>query len=104
MTSWRERLCGTVALRPASDDDSLQDLAQVLKANPHFSHGGGFLLNKNPAHLKTARSVILPTEKYAVMILKTDGHAVIYSEDEAIAGAGEDLNDDEAILPHNVKD
>lgn len=89
-TSWRERLCGSVAVQSDSAGEPIHNLDQVLKSSQHLSHGGGFLPTQNPAHLQTSTSVILPTEKYAVMILKTNGHAVIYSEDENIINAADE--------------
>jgi len=94
-TSWRERLCGSLAVQGDEANEPVHNLDQVLKSSQHLSHGGGFLPTQNPAHLQTSTSVILPTEKYAVMILKTNGHAVIYSEDENIIHAADDDGDDE---------
>ena len=96
-TSWRERLCGSVAVQGDEAGEPIHNLEQVLKSSQHLSHGGGFLPTQNPAHLQTSTSVILPTEKYAVMILKTNGHAVIYSEDENIINAADE--DDDGFEP-----
>lgn len=93
MTSWREKLCGTLVQNPSNQNTEVSSLQNVLKSNAQLSCGGGFLPNQNTAHLKTNTNVILPTEKYAVMILKTNGSAVIYSEDENLVNPVEDEDD-----------
>lgn len=90
MSSWRERLCGSQAIGPQDPNEEPLTMEQVHQSNDSLSHGGGFLGTDNPAHLKTSTQVILPTDSYAVLILKRDGNAVIYSEDEAIAGPAEE--------------
>jgi len=102
MISWREKLCGSVAVQDDDGEMPFDNLQQVLRSNEQLSHGGGFLPTRNPAHLQTTSAstvnVILPTEKYAVMILKNNGQAVIYSEDEKIANALDDSAEDDLLL------
>lgn len=94
MSSWRQRLCGTTIAKNHDESDEFYSLDQVLRSNESLSHGGG-ALGQNQANLKTAHQVILPTENYAVLILKRDGQAVIYSEDEAITKTQDEFLEEE---------
>lgn len=83
MSSWRERLCGSIVLKSvASESDA--SMEQMLKPNQTLSCGGGFFpVAQNEANMKSFReNFVLPTTRYSVLIFKKDGSAVIYSDDE----------------------
>jgi len=86
MSSWRERLCGSVVMLPANKHiDEEISLEAFKRPNQNVSCGGGFFkTNKNLANVSTAKfsNVVLPTTKYSVLIVKGDGSAVIYSDTE----------------------
>lgn len=90
MTSWRDRLCGSVVLKSASGEDAPPaSIQQLLGSNEILSCGGGFFpVNVNTANMSSFKSnFVLPTDKYSVLIFKQDGNAVIYSEEDAVVAA-----------------
>lgn len=92
--SWRERLCGSVALEEEKRLGSAS-LEQILNPNENVSCGGGFFptIRKNIANLSTPnKNWFLPTEGYSILVVKPDGNAVIYTEEEP-----RESQDDEAI-------
>ena len=83
MSSWRERLCGSIVLKSvASENDA--SMGQILTPNQTLSCGGGFFpIAQNEANMKSFReNFMLPTTKYSVLVFKNDGSAIIYSDDE----------------------
>jgi len=83
MSSWRDRLCGSVAL--GNGDEEIQEsLKQFSNPNDSISCGGGFFpAHRNMANLKTmSNNFVLPTKRYSVLVFRDDGSAVIYSDVE----------------------
>lgn len=84
MSSWRDRLCGSVAMKNANEESDAS-LQQFLNPNESISCGGGFYpTHKNMANMQTynRNSFVLPTHRYSVLVFKDDGSAVIYSDVE----------------------
>ena len=85
MSSWRERLCGSIVVMP-DEEDYFASLEQFVNPNESLSCGGGFFpVNENVANMATNPNFMLPTKAYSVLVLKEDGSAVIYSDDETRA-------------------
>lgn len=100
MTSWRERLCGSVALNNQREE-STASLQQFLTPNETVSCGGGFFpTTKNMANMQTFRAgVVLPTDQYSVLMFRQDGTAVIYSDTDQAAPAEEYEVEEESSPP-----
>ena len=90
MSSWRDRLCGSVAMGNPGDQDR-EKLEQFFNPNHNISCGGGFYpASYNSANMSThKKNFVLPTKNYSVLIFKEDGSAVIYSDDEPISASEE---------------
>jgi hypothetical protein len=61
-------------------------LKEFTQPSEKVSCGGGFFPpTQNTANVFTPnpQSFVLPTEAYSVLVLKPDGNAVIYSDEEA---------------------
>ncbi len=82
MMSWRERLCGTVALQSLSDAQPTPTMDQIVNPSDVMSDGGSYnKSNTNAANMSTIqKNVILPTSFYSVMTFNKEGTAVIYSD------------------------
>lgn len=95
MSTWRERLCGSIA-GGLEDEEAKESLQQFLNPNENLSCGGGFFPNtSNEANLQTYTSnFLLPTKTYSVLIFRNDGSAVIYSDNEE-TNSNDDLEDRE---------
>lgn len=91
MSSWRERLCGSVVLKSVASENNAS-MAQVLNPNQTLRCGGGFFpVAQNEANMKSFReNFVLPTSRYSVLIFKKDGSAVIYSDDENAVSENKD--------------
>lgn len=89
MTSWRDRLCGSVVVKNPGEEGAAS-IRELLGSNQILTCGGGFFpVNLNNANMTTFRSnFILPTQKYSVLVFKKDGNAVIYSEEEEVVHSG----------------
>lgn len=85
MSSWRERLCGSVVLKSAGDSEGAS-LNRFIKPTDNISCGGGFFPAKsNLANQKTIKgNIVLPTQEYSILVLNNDGSAVIYSDAEPV--------------------
>lgn len=85
MSSWRERLCGSVVLKSAGSTQDVS-LSKFIKPSENVSCGGGFFPAKsNLANQKTFKgNIVLPTQEYSILVLKNDGSAVIYSDAEPV--------------------
>lgn len=95
MTSWRERLCGSVALKSPGDESEIS-LKNFINPNERISCGGAYYsAGQNAANMKTYKQInfLLPTETYSVLVFKDDGSAVIYSDAEPKVSA-EDIDFD----------
>lgn len=89
MTTWRERLCGTIVLRGLGEKDTPEaSIDQILKPSDVMSNGGTIhKAPENAANMSTFRkNFILPTERYSVMMFNEEGTAVIFSDDEQPSG------------------
>ena len=93
MLSWRDRMCGSISVAAPSASMNQDTLNKFMKPTEEISCGGGFFPPaRNLANQATTpnQSFVLPTEAYSILVLKSDGNAVIYS-DEAPRAEDEDL-------------
>lgn len=91
MASWRDRLCGTIALRSVNQTEPDVTVTQINNPSEIMSCGGVWCkANQNDANMKTFKSnFVLPTENYSIMIFNKDGNAVIFSDGESLSGQTE---------------
>lgn len=84
MTSWRERLCGTVALRGVNDS-AQPSISLVAEPTTTLSCGGNhFTPETNKANMTTLKNhFVLPTDYYSVLVFNKEGNAVIYSDNRS---------------------
>lgn len=87
MNSWRERLCGTVALKSVNQS-STPSISQLLDPTTALSCGGQNQLpqNQSTTFSKFKKNFILPTDFYSVLVFNKEGSAVIYSDNQQEAG------------------
>jgi len=82
MSTWRDRLCGSIALNQSKDQqtsmESIKNPSQTLCCG-----GGHFPEDKKMLVSPYKGNFFLPTKAYSVLVFKTDGTAVIYSDSEA---------------------
>lgn len=79
------------------DEEQLGSLEQFVNPNETISCGGGFFpVNENVANMSTNPNFVLPTKAYSVLVLKEDGSAIIYSDDETRAPT-EELEEEQAL-------
>jgi hypothetical protein len=81
MNSWRERLCGTVALKSVNEA-TVPSISQLLDPTTALSCGGQNQLpqNQSTTFSKFKKNFILPTDFYSVLVFNKEGSAVIYSD------------------------
>lgn len=83
MSSWRDRLCGTVALRSVNQS-AVPSISQLLDPTQTLSCGGQNQLpqNQNTSFAKSKKNIVLPTDYYSVLVFNKEGNAVIYSDNQ----------------------
>lgn len=89
MLSWRDRLCGSLSVPTPTATAQGHALKEFLQPSEKVSCGGGFFPpSQNVANVFTPnpQSFVLPTEAYSVLVLKPDGNAIIYSDEEPRQG------------------
>jgi hypothetical protein len=99
MSSWRERLCGSVVLKSTGEAEGAS-LSRFTKPTDNISCGGGFFPAKsNLANQKTIKgNIVLPTQEYSILVLNNDGSAVIYSDAEPVKADETEMENCEPVF------
>ncbi len=76
-------MCGSISVGTPSATMHQDTLKQFMQPTEQISCGGGFFPPaRNLANQSTLnQSFVLPTEAYSILVLKSDGNAVIYSDE-----------------------
>lgn len=93
MLSWRDRLCGSLSLPTQTATAQGHALKEFVQPSEKVSCGGGFFPPlQNSANVFTPghQSFVLPTQAYSILVLKSDGNAIIYSDEEPRQGEDDD--------------
>lgn len=84
MSSWRDRLCGTIALRSVNQM-ATPSISQIMDPSNNLSSGGQNQLPETPKSNtlgKFKKNFVLPTDYYSVLVFNKEGNAVIYSDNQ----------------------